>query len=700
MSESDGTRKVEDRLLGHAAVLVERLIFWGRNLGLLPRFNTDEDPLGSLCVADDEVATMLASLRRGRAGRAHPADPLRARADESRTRLGELTGDPELQGFGLVEILRSFALPDDALDAFVLALAPDWDLRFGRLFGFLNGDLSRQRPTVAHLRLLCGRGGEPPGAPLVAVESSSLPFPARTVHVPEHVIEISRTQLRASAPGAASWESLHLADGDRARLRESLSREIRRGTDDHRLAALEGHPGSGRLSAALAAAAAAGRAHVQLDLATEDPRARGRAIARALLQARLTGALVIARSDGVTAGSSEALTEIAQEAERHQVTCLVLVRPGEIDGVGGRVRFTRVVIPKLGARERRKVWAQAAARAGLALSSDAIDDVASRFELSPGRIDELARELQIRHGASAIGVPEAGTALRELTAEKLVNLASPYRGDLRLDQLIIPADVRARLEELITRLRYRYRVLDEWGFAADGGRGRGVTALFSGASGTGKTAAAGAVARALDIDLHIVDLSRVMSKWVGETEQNLARIFDEAEASGAALLFDEADALFGKRSTEMKSSSDRYANLTVNYLLQRIETFSGLAILTTNLESAIDAAFARRMSCRVEFPMPDAEQRLQLWRRLVPAGVGYAADVNLDVLVTRFKFPGARIRSAITRAAYAAAARGDGDERLLHHAELLGAAALEFEDMGRVLPSSAAGPASTVRLVG
>jgi SpoVK/Ycf46/Vps4 family AAA+-type ATPase len=124
--------------------------------------------------------------------------------------------------------------------------------------------------------------------------------------------------------------------------------------------------------------------------------------------------------------------------------------------------------------------------------------------------------------------------------------------------------------------------MEEWGFGAESGRGRGVTALFAGPSGTGKTAAAGAVARALDIDLHIVDLSRVMSKWVGETEQNLARVFDEAEASGAALLFDEADSLFGKRSTEMKSSSDRYANLTVNYLLQRMETYSGLAILTTN----------------------------------------------------------------------------------------------------------------------
>jgi SpoVK/Ycf46/Vps4 family AAA+-type ATPase len=243
--------------------------------------------------------------------------------------------------------------------------------------------------------------------------------------------------------------------------------------------------------------------------------------------------------------------------------------------------------------------------------------------------------------------------------------------------------VRGRLEEMIHRLRLRQRVLADWSFADKAHDGYGVSALFVGPPGTGKTAGAIALANELKIDLYAVDLSRIMSKWVGETEQNLARVFDEAEASNAALLFDEADALFGKRSAEQKSSSDRYANLTINYLLQRMESYSGLAILTTNLQSAMDAAFQRRITACVHFPPSDAEAREQLWRHLLPADASYADDVDLERLAIDHVMEAAHIRRALARAAFRAASRGQRFP-ILAAADVRWAASAEYEDMGRL----------------
>jgi SpoVK/Ycf46/Vps4 family AAA+-type ATPase len=232
-------------------------------------------------------------------------------------------------------------------------------------------------------------------------------------------------------------------------------------------------------------------------------------------------------------------------------------------------------------------------------------------------------------------------------------------------------------------------VLSEWRFGYGNARGHGVSALFSGPPGTGKTAAAGAVAQALEINLYVINLSSIMSKWVGETEENLARVFDEAEASSVALLFDEADSLFGKRSAEMRSANDRFANITINYLLQRMETYGGLAILTTNLESAIDTAFSRRITNRVVFPAPDLEYRVLLWRELLPAQARYADDVDLETLARQFELPGARVKSALARAAFRVAASGRR-EPILAQADLVWAAENEYKDMG--LLASRRGP--------
>jgi SpoVK/Ycf46/Vps4 family AAA+-type ATPase len=208
------------------------------------------------------------------------------------------------------------------------------------------------------------------------------------------------------------------------------------------------------------------------------------------------------------------------------------------------------------------------------------------------------------------------------------------------------------LREIVVHVRQRARVYEHWGFSGKGGRGLGISALFSGSSGTGKTLAAEVIAGELHLDLYQVDLSQLVSKYIGETEKNLRQVFDAAEAGGAVLLFDEADALFGKRS-DVKDSHDRYANIEVSYLLQRMEAYRGLAILTTNMKSAIDTAFLRRIRFVITFPFPDEVQREQIWRRIFPSETPLA---NLDwASLARLTVAGGNIRNIALHGAFLAA---------------------------------------------
>jgi SpoVK/Ycf46/Vps4 family AAA+-type ATPase len=267
--------------------------------------------------------------------------------------------------------------------------------------------------------------------------------------------------------------------------------------------------------------------------------------------------------------------------------------------------------------------------------------------------------------------------------DKLGNLAIPISWRPGWDELVLPDDILLEVRELVAQVRYHKLVYDEWGFGKKLGKGLGLSALFSGPPGTGKTMAAAVIAGELGLDLHQVDLSRIVSKWVGETEKQLAQLFDAAEAGHTIILFDEADSLFAKR-TEVKSSNDRYANLEVNYLLQRMESFTGIAVLTTNHDAAIDEAFRRRLSFRIRFPMPEADERERLWRSLFPPGARLGKDLDLSVLADRYEMSGGYIRNAVLRAAFHAANEGSGI--CMRH--VVRAAGLEYAAMGKVSTAS------------
>jgi SpoVK/Ycf46/Vps4 family AAA+-type ATPase len=249
------------------------------------------------------------------------------------------------------------------------------------------------------------------------------------------------------------------------------------------------------------------------------------------------------------------------------------------------------------------------------------------------------------------------------------------------DDLVLPAAQRAVLSEIVAHVRRRSTVHDDWGFEDVLRRGLGVTALFAGGSGTGKTLAAEVLANELGLDLFVIDLSQVVNKYIGETEKNLRRVFDAAERGGAVLLFDEADALFGKRS-EVKDSHDRYANIEVSYLLMRMEAYRGLAILTSNMKKSMDSAFLRRLRFVVDFPFPDASERAEIWRRVIP---DRAPAEGLDTeRLAQLTVSGGSIRNIALSAAFLAADEGAS----LQMRHLLAATRTEYLKLERSVTSA------------
>jgi hypothetical protein len=311
-------------------------------------------------------------------------------------------------------------------------------------------------------------------------------------------------------------------------------------------------------------------------------------------------------------------------------------------------------------------------------------ELAAQFRLSPAAISAAARELAVPRAADE--APSSRDVLwkacRLQARPRMSDLAQPIEIRATLDQVVLASSERESVDALVSQVRRRATVHHAWGFAEAGLKGAGTTAVFAGPSGTGKSMCAEAVANELQLDLFRIDLSAVVSKYIGETEENLRRVFDAAEAGGAILLFDEADALFGKR-TEVKDSHDRHANIEVSYLLQRLEAYSGLAILTTNLRKNIDSAFIRRVQFIIDFKFPEPKERERIWQGILPSNAPKAEDFDPSKLAS-LSMAGGNIRSIARNAAYLAADQGK-PIGMLH---LLRAARLEYGKLGKTLPAS------------
>jgi hypothetical protein len=511
-------------------------------------------------------------------------------------------------------------------------------------------------------------------AQLALIETTAdprLPMYRRAVRVNDRVIDLARGKLALDREVAQLAELID--ESKEVAVPADLRHAVNYGAPC--LIVATGIEGSGRQTVLRAAAASVGRTVLAvrgaaLALEHEKLVRQLRAIAR---ECKLHGAWpMLVEIDGLADRAAVIEKELIARCEG---PVMATSRESCTWAVGRPMVAIAVALP---AEDQRKAMWQEALPAA---SERVVAECARRYAISPGLLQRTASAVVGRD----VGIEQVHGALRVQLERKLLGLAQRIETKQTWDDLVLPVDQFDLLMELVARVKHRRQVLEEWGFAAKVGKGLGLSVLLSGPPGTGKTMIAGLLARELGLDLYQVDLSRIVSKYIGETEKQLAALFEAAESGHAILLFDEADSLFGKR-TEVKSSNDRYANLEVNYLLQRMEAFSGISLLTTNHETAIDKAFQRRLALHVRVPMPDEEQRELLWRTMFPARAKRAQDLDLARLAAEFQMSGGYIKNAVLRAAYLAADEGGpiGD------AHLRRAARAEYEAMGMVayeLPS-------------
>lgn len=391
-------------------------------------------------------------------------------------------------------------------------------------------------------------------------------------------------------------------------------------------------------------------------------------------ESALEGAALLIHTDNI-----ESLRSLSAWLDRVGGPVALGVQPGSpaevLDGL-------RLYVQPMPPHTRARVWAESLGPMAQQLNGY-LDRIVDYFQFDDGDIQVIAS--MARDTAHVGQHSDAGALIwhmcREHGRRRLDHLARRIESRSDWDTLVLPSPQIETLRQIAVHVRRRYVVNDKWGFAQRSGRGLGLSALFAGASGTGKTMAAEILATDLDLDLYHIDLASVVSKYIGETEKNLRTLFDAAEAAGAILLFDEADALFGKRS-EVRDSHDRYANLEISYLLQRMEGYRGIAILTTNMQHALDPAFMRRIRFIVQFPFPDAPARSRIWRTMFPPDTP-VGKLDWEQLA-QLNVAGGVIRNIAMHAAYLAADEGAAVE--MRH--VLGGARIEYAKIDKPLTAA------------
>lgn len=490
-----------------------------------------------------------------------------------------------------------------------------------------------------------------------------------------------------------SIEELPVVPERKAEL-QNIARHINPSIENKALFVFHGAPGSGRLRSVAAVCTEAGlpllHCNVPRLLAQGNRTDIREAIRIAVREALLfqsglvfTDVQVLAGTDG-EAGREELLTFLMQiTGDFHGLyffTCDE--RPRTLPPAHVALIELRFSVPEYGLRS--ELWAKALEQYPQAVGSMSHDDLAARYVLTGGQIERAVQDaatFRMLAGETITADEALLHACQSSNSRNLAELATRVEPKFGWDDIVLPEEHDQQLREVCAHMTYREQVYDNWGYDQKLASGRGLNVLFSGPPGTGKTMAAGIIARELGLVLYKIDLSTVVSKYVGETEKNLSRIFTEAAQSQAVLFFDEADALFGKRS-EVKDAHDRYANIETGYLLQKMEEYEGVTILATNLSENMDDAFTRRLHFIVDFPMPDRGDRERIWRLAFPQDAPMADDPDFSFLAERLKLSGANIKNIALHAAFYAAA--DKGSICMQH--IARAARREYEKEGRPMP--------------
>ena len=636
--------------------------------------------------------------------------------DEARTRVEQVASNLANRvkaslaaGFSLplIDIARQFSLSATATQIISVVVAPSLRFEAARLFGILSNDEARPLCDRALVETVLS-GMDPreriaiaaeleAGSPLLAngLIRERAVAPDQRLFAPLSVDRVLLARLSGNAlvsDGPGSVTTIHHADRDLeelllpARIKRDVVLELSKDRlrSPPRLV-IRGRPGFGRTSLLAALGKRVGIPLAEIDT---ERLPKGEAFPRLLrdelLRATLRGALPCVSGMENRSRDEVDTTEHVREVFRTFAGPIGFRTSVEFNPPldPGYLSYS---LPTLLESQRAEAWKQALERRGVLsdeVSGQDLDRLAARYRVGPGTIETVVELVANSGGAPTDGwVAGLDAAAKQHLESRLGETATRVERLARWEQVALPAEMIDSIREFIGRVKHRRTVYENWGFADKMATSRGLTALFYGAPGTGKTMVAGLIARELGLDLYRIDLANVTSKWIGETEKNLGKVFDAAEDGQAVILFDEADSLFAKR-TEVKSSVDRYANLEVNYLLQRFDTFEGVAILTTNMEGSIDNAFKRRLSLRLEFPFPDEEMRARLWAAHIPPEAPTKGDFDFADLARKFPMSGGYIRNSALRAAFLAAQEGVP----LSHEHLERAIHLEYREMGKLSP--------------
>lgn len=705
-------------LLRRVDLLLQREILRYRASRARTGVSPETEWLRFAAITDEEIDDLLVPTAPGQAGDASASAQQQLDLQLARlaTEQAERVASGTRAGLALpaLQLVRRLGLTSQELDVVALCLAAEIDRRYERIYGYLHDDMTRRRPSAGLAMDICAVTRETriglrslfaPDAALVRHRivhigddaSPSQPFPSRSLRLDERVLRflLGQDGIDAQLRDAATLSlpgprRPHLTAAQEGALRQILGLCAERRSAGQRAPifyitsrepgthSIIAHELSGRLDVPL------------LEVDAEQLGACGagfqEGLALALRETLLTGAILLLhqvdRALDHEAGRLRG-RELGRSLAGHDGPVLLAGEKPWSWPIPSADWFpVPIVLHRPGYLEQVELW-RAALRPVAQLQEAELNRLASVYPLGPVRLAEvvrLAKELATLRGDRELGPRDIERSCREQSQGNFGQLARKIEPKFGWEDLVLPAAQTQQLREICAQAKYRSLVFGRWGFDRKLSLGRGLNVLFAGVSGTGKTMSAEIIATDLGLDLYKIDLSQVVSKYIGETEKNLHQIFRVADAAHAILLFDEADALLGRRS-EVKDAHDRYANIEVAYLLQKMEEYEGITVLATNLRQNIDEAFTRRIRFVVEFPFPEEEDRLRIWRGIWPAEVPLAPDLDLAQLAQEFHLSGGSIRNVALAAAFRAAEQDCG----VGMKQLVRAAKRELRKMGRLV---------------
>jgi ATP-dependent 26S proteasome regulatory subunit len=719
----DGFEHLEEEL--QRLDLLLRLKIGSQSLlnGVLPERQASR----AVCISSGEVEWLLNNGHESRPEETRNV-VLRAELAKLKAKIdGRIGRSKEEKIFlALPHLCDLFGLSSFERDAVMICLAPELRRKYDRLYAYLQDDITRKRPSVdLVLDLLCdseakrwnGRRFFADSATLLRsgllqkVDDPASPSGSsglsQFLKLDDRICEflLDNNQMDARLAGDVQilqptrrTDSPTIEHSIVAGASMFVERQLSSDNPDRRKLILHVHGprGVGKRELALHIAGRLNCALLNVD--AELLLARGEnaerflriAFREALLQ---RAAIFVEHADALSQESAKTLFKcfLLAISEFGWLVFLSSVGPWNQHQEFANCVFHSIQLPAPDALTQEAAW-MAALDGEIAEAEIWSKQLASQFRLTPGQIRaaaELAKNRRyMNKEKGAIVFEELTAACRQQSSQKLSELAVKIVPHCDWNDLVLPSEKITHLREISIQFRNRHKVFETWGFGKKLGRGKGLSVLFAGPSGTGKTMAAGVLARDLGLDLYKVDLANVVSKYIGETEKNLSRIFAEAEASNVILLFDEADALFGKR-TEVSDAHDRYANIETSYLLQKMEAYEGVVIMATNLRENIDEAFTRRIQFIVEFPFPDEANSLRIWKGHFPQSAPVSPELDFTHFAKELRLAGGNIKNIVLNAAFLAAENGDsvGKEHILNGSRR------EYEKMGKIWrqPSFAVG---------